>query len=121
MEGPLYEGNDWIIAWNPAMDSLPVALEVGPWPDRTGWSDKYGATTGCGDSSVSDLDDKEQARLLVNQAADLMFSGIPPQTVLHEFSKIRVWRDMKVDLLGAHGYWAFLPRLGYEEWNPWTG
>ena len=92
----MYSDKNWMIAWNTS-DSVP-RMEVGPWPDRTGWSNAYDMTTGCCYSLVQDLDDAEQARLLVNEAVNLMFNGIPSQIVLEEFSKIRVWKEMKVDL-----------------------
>ena len=115
----MYDGNDWMIAWNGRLIEGSSAIEVGPWPDSTGWSNTYAKTTGCCNTFVHDLDDAEQARLLVNQAVDLMFDGIPPEMVLTEFAKIRVWREMKVDLLAGYSYKAFLPGKGYESWNPW--
>jgi hypothetical protein len=35
--------DDWMVAWNPGSGEV----DIGPWPDRTGWSDAYRMTTGC--------------------------------------------------------------------------
>ena len=43
----------WMVAWTPIIwrrlgrAAPPGAIEVGPWPDETGWSDKFAMTCGC--------------------------------------------------------------------------
>ena len=34
--------DDWMVAWNPGSGEV----DIGPWPDRTGWSDAYQMTRG---------------------------------------------------------------------------
>ena len=112
-----YEGNDYMIAW----DSLTKTprVRVGPWPDRTGWSDDYRLTTGCCDVYFHRLSESEQAQALLNLAADLMFTGVAPRDVLQEFSKIRTWREMGVRLPSGDCERAFLPgRVDFNPHNP---
>ena len=113
-----YEENNWMIAWTPdLLESETPALEVGPWPDTTGWSGKYSCTSGCCYGHFHSLEEKGQAKRLMNEAASLMFQGIPPQRVLEEFSKIRVWREMRVAFTSG-SYQAFCERFGYTTWAP---
>ena len=117
-----YHDNNYMIAWDLVDLSgrkNQKAVEVGPWPDRTGWSNKYEATTGCCDFGFEEHEEAEQAQILVNQAISLIFYGVPAKEVLGEFSKIRVWREMDIQLPGGT-YHAFLPSRGYTTWNPWT-
>ena len=118
-----YDDENYMIAWDYVDLSgrkNQKAVEVGPWPDKNRWSNKYEATTGCCDQAFEDLDDAEQAQILVNTAASLMFYGVPARESLEEFAKIRVWRDMDIRL-PAGTYHAFLPSKGYTSWNPWAG
>ena len=118
-----YDDNNYMIAWdvvNLSGQKNEKAVEVGPCPDKTRWSNKYDATTGHCDLEFEDLDDAEQAQVLVNLAASLVFYGVPASEILEEFSKIKVWRDMDIQL-PAGTYHAFLPSKGYTTWNPWAG
>ena len=115
----IYNGNDWLIAWDTTFGGKEPKLEVGPFPDHTGWSDKYEATSGCCFPDVHGMDATEQARCLLNEAASLMFQGIPSQMVLQEFAKIGVWCEMRVNLLSGN-FLAFHPRQGFEKWAPFN-
>ena len=118
-----YDDNNYMIAWDYVTLSgrkNEKAVEVGPWPDRTGWSRKYQATTGCCDLGFEGHDEAKEAQILVNAAASLIFYGVPANEILEEFSKIKVWRDMDIQL-PAGTYHAFLPSKGYMTWNPWAG
>ena len=116
----IYDGNDWMIGWTSNWDGREPTMEVGPWPDLTRWSNKYHLTSGCCFTAFRGMDEEEQARRLLNEAANLMFQGVPAEMVLREFAKIRVWCQMRVRLIPGD-YLAFLPSLGYEKWNPWSG
>ena len=118
-----YDYHNYMIAWdvvNLSGRKNKKAVEVGPWPDKKGWANKYDATTGCCDVEFEGLDEAEEAQLLVNQAISLIFYGVPANEILGEFSKIRVWREMNIKLPGGT-YHAFLPSKGFMTWNPWTG
>ena len=93
-----FENDCFMVAWNrwPESDG---AVEVGPWPDRQRWSERYMSTSGCCDTRFHDLTEDERAQVLLNLAAHLMFDGIAPADVLREFAKIPLWRDMSVNLL----------------------
>ena len=41
----LYKNDEFMVAWSIERE---LAVEVGPWPDRTGWSDRYQCISCCG-------------------------------------------------------------------------
>lgn len=119
MEKESYDADNYMVAWDaPFGGTTPRQVEVGEWPDQTGWSDAYELTTGFCDSFFHELSEEEQAQALLNLAADMMFDGLAAQDVLREFSKIRAWREMGVLLPAGHYSRAFLPGSG--DWNPYN-
>ena len=55
------------------------------------------------------MTDGEKARVLVNQFLELVLGhALDPQTVHREFWKIRLWRDLEIDLSSGRGWIAFL-------------
>ena len=112
-----FADDGYMIAWDLPPDEPRV--KVGPWPDRTRWSDDYMATTGCSDDSFTDMTATNQAQALLNLAAQLMFHGSAPDDVLREFAQIRVWREMGVLLPGGYCKRAFLRgRVNFNPHNP---
>ena len=108
-----YVGDDFMIAW----DTAPPRVRVGVWPDRSRWSDEYALTTGCCDAKFLEMDDLARAQSLLNLAADMVLSdGIEPTTIMREFAKIRVWRDMGIILPSGHYRRAFL-QDDYSKFN----
>ena len=107
-----YDGEDWMIIWR------APHLTIGSWPDYTGWSPK-GSSTGYCYAGLHGKSDREVAERLVGQALYLISDGVPIETVLREFSKIRVWREMKNKLLTPGEFFAFLPSRGYGVINPY--
>ena len=103
----------FMVAWN--IEPVPC-IEVGPWPDRTRWSDRYRSTSGCCNMPFLNSPPAERAQVLLNLAAGLMFDGIPPEDVLREFAKVSLWRDMSVMLPGGRYERAFI--AGRDDWNP---
>ena len=43
-----------MIAWNPDSEDI----RVGPWPDKTGWSDNYDSTDGAFETFWHEADEK---------------------------------------------------------------
>ena len=114
-----YANNDYMIAWDSAPSRTPM-VHVGLHPDRMDWSIGYQFTTGCCDAAFIQMGEQEQAQALVNLAAMLVLGdGIPPQSVLKEFAKIRVWREMGLQLPHGHYDSAFLPG-DYTVLNPYN-
>ena len=95
-----YRDNDYMIVYNLKDDGVGSisSVKVGPWPDTTRWSENYTASTGCDNNSYRKLSEVEQAQVLLNLAADLMFQGADPSDVLREFGKIRIWCEMGINL-----------------------
>ena len=112
----IYNGDDWMIARTDNFDGV----EVGPFPDLTGWSKKYHFTSGYCFAAFRDMGDEEQAQRLLNEGTNLIFHGVPAELVLQEFAKIWVWCEMRVRLISG-SYMPFLPEKGFEKWNPWSG
>lgn len=104
----------WMVAWNPdygdgcriplAGNDLPVgAVQVGPWPDETGWSDAYDYTDGC-----CELDRLKQPRetqlalVFITFHTLVVRDGIGPQAAHREFLKIAEYRNrISPDIEGA--------------------
>ena len=113
-QGPSYDSEDWMIAWTGS------DLKVGLWPEEHGWSEAYDNTTGYCFYDLHGQDDEDIAQRLVGQALFLVSTGVPIEIVLKEFSKIRVWREMKIKLTTPGDFWAFYPKIGYQVINPYS-
>lgn len=93
--------DDWMVAWTPHTNRI----EVGPWPDETGWSDapRYAFTSGC--CYV------ERHRMTTAMKVAMMFidfhtivvrDGIDPQLAHRAFLNIREYRlRISPDINGA--------------------
>ena len=84
-----FDNNNYMIAWTAAVPG-PACLEVGPWPDRTGWSDSFNSSIGCCDTTFEQMSGTDQAQALLNLAAQLMLQGCEPTDVLNKFARISV-------------------------------
>ena len=89
----------WMVAWQPDIHgdsspepgkAAPGSVEVGPWPDTTGWSTKYQSTSGAcySDRRHSDLT-AQVALLFVDFNTLVVRDGIDPQRAHTEFLKIQ--------------------------------
>ena len=79
---------------SPAVDGEPFlkSVEVGPWPDKTGWSTRYAGTSGCCDAAWSDYTTEDKREWLRRFYLDLLLvEGIPQADLDSEFSKIGYW------------------------------
>ena len=103
-----YPIDGWMIAWSEREDSKPGAVEVGPWPDKTGWSDHYENTAGCCNAEWSELSQEEKLQHLVTGFLVLVLGdGIDPQAVHREFLKIEGYAEMRAGYLGMGKYVLF--------------
>lgn len=79
-----------MIAYNSGDDK---AVEVGPWPDRTGWSKPYTYTTGACFMAVHKMSPAMQlAMLFIEFHTAAMRSGCDVKDVHEEFLKIDEYR-----------------------------
>jgi hypothetical protein len=103
----------WMVAWNPKhstpeLDRLGKikpdgAVEVGIWPDKTGWSAPYDSTAGCCESarSGSSLEGKV-AQMFIDFHTLVVGDGIDPMAAHREFLKIVEYRGrISPDIKGA--------------------
>jgi hypothetical protein len=118
-----------MIAWNPDEEWIaestrlkagPKAVEVGPWPDYTGWSNPYLCTAGC--CAVAywpKLRTREQKmEELIRGFFYLVLSeGLEPDAVHREFSKIRGYLEYE----GSIGL-GFGPAVFFQDgkMNPYS-
>ena len=109
-----YLGKDWMVAWNLDGDK---SVKVGPWPDSDGWSQGYSMTAGCCYDHIGEMAEEEIARALVGTALQMLCAGIPAKMLLSEFSKIRIWREMRMDVLEGQ-YKAFRETQSVTELDP---
>lgn len=90
-----YSLDEWMVAWTPSDLEGGPAICVGPWPDRTGWSDRFEFTAG-----NCDLDRHgwERGRQLLAMMLDfhgaVVCDGIPPADAHREFLKIDAYGDL---------------------------
>ena len=103
----------YMVSWTPDDEAIrkrgyAMGVQVGPWPDRGGWSDNYLLTVPAEFVGT----DRESAHLR-DLAFQLVLDGCSPADVLREFSRIPAWRRMKL----TNEAWAFIPDR-WCEWNP---
>ena len=114
-QGTSYKGRDWMIGWKISTGEMVV----GPYPDLTRWANGYESTTGCCFTEIHTLTDEEIAECLRGEALHMISLGVPVETGFREFSKIRIWRDMRMRTT-AGAYFAFYEPVGYERMNPYN-
>lgn len=99
-------GDAFMVAWTPEGREFcggpSGSILVGPWPDMTGWSEKYMLSTGYCDAGFEKKSTKQQTQILRNLFLNLVLGdGLYPQTVHDEFNKLKIWRDMRIVLPGG--------------------
>ena len=92
-------GDEWMVAWS--IEPRP-AVEVGPWPDLTGWSRPYECAAPFCEAAVKGLSMDSRADAIRNTALDLLLQGLPAADVHREFSKIQAWHGPIRLLLGVY-------------------
>jgi hypothetical protein len=110
---PKYSIDGWMVGWTPmrftferSAFGLPGDVEVGPWPDRTGWSRRYRLTTGCCESARRDWPiDSKIGQLFIDFHTLVVRDRIDPQHAHDEFLKIDEYTErIAPDLRGAASF-----------------
>jgi hypothetical protein len=112
-----------MIAWDPWSDRIAV----GPWPDRTGWSDSYARTVGACFTSLHKMNRRERERMLfIEFNAIVVRDGVDSQVAHRAFLAIDEYRQcIPSDELGAEDKdgpfntpWrkVVAERLAHENW-----
>jgi hypothetical protein len=108
----------WMVAWNSATyrngEPLPEdwyayrdgtlgEVKVGPWPDRTGWSDAYAMTDGCCMTWMHKAsEDMQKAFIFIVFHTLTVGDGVDPRAAHREFLKIGAYRELiSPDIPGA--------------------
>jgi hypothetical protein len=88
-----------MIAWNPGTDEI----EVGPWPDRTRWTDPYICTTGACESRTDEMSPTQHIGMVfIHFHSIVVGDHVPPEVAHREFLKIDEFRThISPDIHGA--------------------
>lgn len=96
-ETDLLSLDGWMVGWNPVGWGgkwVDGSVEVGPWPDKTGWSDKYRFTTGCCWLERSSWGCTEKVlQMFIDFHSMIVRDGIIPADAHLEFMKISEYRS----------------------------
>lgn len=125
---PVFDLDRWMVAWTPADsprgewnkdDAPPGSIEVGPWPDKTRWSDRYASTSGCCFTEWRNLTHEQKLQDIVNGFFSLVLAdGIDPRAVHREFWKIDAYRELELRFLGHGPYVMFQGKGRCDPYNP---
>lgn len=103
----MLEAGAWLIAWNHPREGRPGTVEAGPWPDETGWSDRYEATSGFCYSHLHRLDARERRASILALAFQLVADGVPLPDVLKAFQRTPEFRDvLPPGTVSPEGLWT---------------
>ena len=103
----------WMVAWTPAREHWrwiaerggpPLgSIEIGPWPDQNGWSDRHAMTGGCCMSERHGWSiEKKIAALFIDFHTCVVRDGVDVQAAHREFLKIDEYRRrISPDIDGA--------------------
>ena len=91
--------DDWMVAWNPGSGEV----DIGPWPDRIGWSDAYQMTSGgCNADRHKMTAEGKVMMLFIDFHKLVVRDGVDPQNAHREFLKIDEYRRrIGLDIPGA--------------------
>ncbi len=101
-----FDMDHWMIAWNPG----PAAtVEVGPWPDTTGWSSRYPFAAGCCYARWHKLTHEKKLEQMIRGIVYLALTyGLEPQAIHRELSKVDGYLDYHGEIgLGIGEYGLF--------------
>ncbi len=80
--------DEWMVAWNRGGD-----VRVGPWPDKTRWSQGLSFTDGCCMSSWHEISSEGKVALMfIHFHTIVVRDRVDPQRVHQEFLKIGEYR-----------------------------
>lgn len=84
------KAKECMFAWNPNSNDI----EIGPWPDSTGWSDKYRMTGGATYSHLRSMSKTELIGYMFIEAMHLIIRDkVDPIAVHNAFCQIDEYRE----------------------------
>ena len=117
----LYDIDQWMVGWTAPETGEPRSQEVrvGPWPDKTRWSDAYDSTAGCAFSDWHKIEtDEEKIDELIRGFFFLVLGErIDPDAVHREFSKIKGYLEYDGRLGVGMGKYTFFQRGRLSPYN----
>lgn len=101
--------DNWMVGWTPKGWDRPVSIEVGPWPDKTMWSERYRMTDGCCWTSWRDLPLADKVAQMMLCQLHCIDGGVDPLAAHAEFMRIREYRDYVIASQGRPFYPVNVP------------
>jgi hypothetical protein len=80
----------WMVGWSLGK---PDAVEVGPWPDRTRWSDRYDFVSGCCNLGRHKMPHECKVTLAFIDFHSVVNDGVDAKTASRQFCKIADFRQ----------------------------
>lgn len=116
----MFTVHNWMVAYNPKRhpgepdQHKSGQIEVGPWPDHRGWSDKYDFTDGCCMRDWKDANRTLQMFIVFNTV--VVRDEIDPLAAHEQFLKIDEYRRrISPDSLGADGEGGFSVKIVHRD------
>jgi hypothetical protein len=115
--------DSWMIGWTPTWvkdEPNPGAIEVGPWPDTTRWSDAYVNTSGCCNAGWDELTSSEQKmdEIIRGFYQLVLADGIDAFALHLEFCKIDGYLDYEGSIGFGGGTAIFFQDGRLSPYNP---
>lgn len=119
-DGPLVYLDKFMIAWNSPDASRGVdSVEVGPWPDQTGWARDYRKSAGSCFADWRHLSKQDRLREIVNGFFYLVLGeGLDAAAVHRQFWKIAEYRELEMSFLGMGNHIIFQGHGKCDPYNP---
>ncbi len=101
--------DSWMVAWTPAGMNRPISIEVGPWPDKSFWSDRHAQTDGCCYTSWHRLPLSDKVAQMMLCQLRCIDDGVDSEAAHAEFMRIREYRDYTIASQGRPFYPVSMP------------
>ena len=99
-DSPEFGIDHWYVGWNSRL--LPNTDKCAPYPDSTGWSQKFVSTAGSNYRRWGTLSHERKLQEIVNGFLFLVLGqGIDPVAVHREFWKIGEYRNLEMSFFGS--------------------
>lgn len=103
MEKAKFDARNGMLCWNPGTDQV----EVGPWPDKTGWSKKYRMSVLAPMASVHNERNSEKRKLIVfvHTVHLIVRDGCDPKAVHDALMNLEEYQSGLSEDFGVHRRW----------------
>lgn len=97
-----FDARNGMLCWNPGTDQV----EVGPWPDKTGWSKKYRMSVLACELVVQELSFEARKRVVFTEAVHLIVKdGCDPAAVHKALMNLKEYQAGLSEDFDLHARW----------------